>query len=612
MDKNYEHIDHLAKEALSNLEVPFNPSDWASMEAALHQAELMAGEEMDSLVRNSIGQSEHPELAPDFAALEADLFAAEVEAGEGLDSMVRNSIGQSEHPELAPDWSEMEAALDKADVAAGEEMDALVRKTIGKMEVAEVAGWAALAASLDKIDALEPQNIDATVKEAIGDMEAPYNDAEWQAMEQELTEDMLARQRTYFIKGVEILLVILSIYTLFQFVDFRMPVSKPNPVTKPATTEPVATLENTTTNSILNKKVTEENASVDTDKTTTVLTEKENHLNTTTTIASAATKEEASVVQNIIPPAPPASQTLNGENSDQAKFIPVAVKEEAPEKSPTPEIFIPKAENKKAIIAAVQQPKNFFPSTSIPNWNAQIISPETGLNLFSLMTDNPESKQHVVRKFSIGILASPDFNRVSNHAFSGSTASHNEIGYSLGLNAEYQLNSKFGLGLGALYSKKNYTPLLSEDILIESAGAEIAGFGRIVNAAELEIIEIPVYAKMTMTETPGLKTFAVFGGSSHFVIKSNYDTETVNTLPGASARVVFRDLVVNDEEGLLEGGNFNSNHFYTANLGIGIEKKLNRVILFTQPTYRIGFGKVGPNDHNISTFSILGGFRIGF
>ena len=87
------------------------------------------------------------------------------------------------------------------------------------------------------------------------------------------------------------------------------------------------------------------------------------------------------------------------------------------------------------------------------------------------------------------------------------------------------------------------------------------------------------------------------------------------TLPDGNVAVSETSSKKNFAGGILAGGSFIENRYFTANLGIGVERKFNpRWSLFSQPTYQhqlLSQG-LGPNNDRINTLSILTGARVTF
>ena len=68
-------------------------------------------------------------------------------------------------------------------------------------------------------------------------------------------------------------------------------------------------------------------------------------------------------------------------------------------------------------------------------------------------------------------------------------------------------------------------------------------------------------------------------------------------------------------DGLFEGGNLVDNRFYTANIGLGLERYLTpRWSVFVQPVYQYQFIKdgIGPNNDRFHTMSIQLGAKSSF
>lgn len=112
--------------------------------------------------------------------------------------------------------------------------------------------------------------------------------------------------------------------------------------------------------------------------------------------------------------------------------------------------------------------------------------------------------------------------------------------------------------------------------------------------------------------------YGLAGLSAHIVLSAEYaKRETTYGNPNIFARIEADDNAIIDKKvfdgGLLDGGELERNHYFTANFGVGAEYGLSsRWALFMQPTYQHYITKsgIGPSKDQISNLSILTGVKV--
>ena len=189
-------------------------------------------------------------------------------------------------------------------------------------------------------------------------------------------------------------------------------------------------------------------------------------------------------------------------------------------------------------------------------------------------------------------------------------------GYQAGVTIGFK-NKNIEVVTGGIYSRKDYEPRIPTEYLRNLPGPPIAvKFDRI----QLNMLEIPLNFRYTYLNKTRWKFYAQTGTSLHIALLADYDRSNISDLfllaaPGEpTPKLEEKEF----KDGLLEGGSFEENSYFTANLGLGTEYLLNpRWSIFMQPSVKAympsGFNNgLGPNLDRISSFSIVTGARVTF
>jgi len=184
----------------------------------------------------------------------------------------------------------------------------------------------------------------------------------------------------------------------------------------------------------------------------------------------------------------------------------------------------------------------------------------------------------------LGAMSSADLNYIktpSTSQYKDNDYQQYQLGYGGGITIDLNYE-KLTLSTGLIYRRINYYP--QEEINI--AGSFANGYqSHIFDAVNLNLLTIPMNLQFQMNDA---------------------DRKwKLHAITGASLNIL----------GLFEGGTFERNHYFTANLGIGVERFISpRWSLFIQPVYQHEvFGKnLGINRDRIHTFSVQIGAKSTF
>lgn len=165
--------------------------------------------------------------------------------------------------------------------------------------------------------------------------------------------------------------------------------------------------------------------------------------------------------------------------------------------------------------------------------------------------------------------------------------------------------NEFFTGIG--YSEKFYDPLLSELIKISDSF-----YNRDYTLEKYDIIHLPAHYKRHLGDSHKLHAYAFGGVSMNFVIYTDYEQQDnlrrgqPRSKQNIDIRASYDDT---GDKGLLEGGYYKDNIYFTADAGIGLEKQFNRIKLFVESQYKRNLfsSQLGPRKVKLSSLS----FNIG-
>lgn len=200
---------------------------------------------------------------------------------------------------------------------------------------------------------------------------------------------------------------------------------------------------------------------------------------------------------------------------------------------------------------------------------------------------------------------------------------------------------RWEVGTGLAYNHKEYSP---EQVSV-LFGNSVDGFNMEgLTNIELNTFQIPLQVKYDVKQTPKWHFYAASGVSLHIITQANYDVKSTMASQlniGNSSTISKNEYQLSAfqldrfrkyarpsspqsdklkekkfADGWMSGGNFRENSYYTANIGLGVERHLDeRWSVFVQPTYRqnVPFisGGIGPNQDQISTLEVVIGAKVG-
>ncbi|MFK8101837.1 MAG: hypothetical protein AB8G15_04915 [Saprospiraceae bacterium] len=499
---------------------------------------------------------------------------------------------------------------------------------------------------LDSNPATEPEledlYFDGVVHDKLNEMEVPYQESHWQLMSQKLDDAFSWRRKIYKYKVIELALMSLAIFTFVQFMTNHEQQARPieNQTNKASVEMPKAQLVPTTTEDVETIALTNADAASTKESQQLVKQGK----------ANASKAENLSIVSKASTSS--STPSIIGTNPSPTTTAPLASFKQFAElpkvstKLLTPVTVVPQdkktnSSQQQYLSQSNTQSETLFPAleknaanlSNAPERFSQDILPIGKQALLPLVANEkqmqeknlaytlPKLKQTGLR---FGMFSTMDYNYVLTPydvLFENEAGIRTAIGYSAGFSLGFRF-TRFELETGASFAVNKYTQNLSEIVGLGN-GLEYLLIDELKDI-ELNVLKVPLNLRYTFAKFGKWHTYVLSGFFLYMAIQANYDRQQT-FLTNASARG-FNNFKANLDEplaldnkkypdGLLEGGNFMENSYFTTNLGLGIEHILSpRWSLFFQPSYhhfiQISEERLGPNKDRINTFSISAGAKV--
>jgi len=219
-----------------------------------------------------------------------------------------------------------------------------------------------------------------------------------------------------------------------------------------------------------------------------------------------------------------------------------------------------------------------------------------------------------------GMLLAGNYNSIftpSDDVLNVSAYRNSGLGYGAGFTMGFEFD-KIEIHTGFIYKGYQYVPL----------GREIVGNTRVgvyslrLNEININTLEIPLQIRYHFYDKNDWNLYAGAGATMGLVFQANYflTTDEVRSpnqelgARSASAHIANSDLhqdkIYND--GAFEGGTFNQNQFYTADLSIGAELKLTKrwgIFMEHSYQYTLPSNFKSPNNDKINHYNVYLGVR---
>ncbi|MEL6865678.1 MAG: hypothetical protein AAFP19_14720 [Bacteroidota bacterium] len=491
-----------------------------------------------------------------------------------------------------------------------------------------VGDWDLMSERLDaewaKPD-LEEVYLDGVAYENLTNLAPPYNPSHWKLMSERLDAEYSLRLKLYKYKITEVALMLLAIFTLLQYVPLHQELGQLAKIGKKNTQQELAIVPSTTTDATLAEKTIQADLSTtqvqerfaDT-QSAQVPTNQSQQISSNVALASTgasdaitATIQEEAHVDN----SPTTAKAANhSENSDD------------PWDNSVDLLPIKKATLSQLLPEGIASQAGLTLQPGISDWATMptISSPRLALDETTPALPNQSDQLHQKKtRLRIGMFASTEANYIMTpYNTSSLLPSYDQffLGYGGGLSVSFQFN-RWEIETGGVFSSMYYTP---ERYRVSISGEFEEGFSSIgFKDAQLEILRIPLNLSYTFFQKNRWNIYAMTGATVNAAIYTNYDLQEVypgsrnsfsaSPIPGPPDGGVS---IVQEEKarykGYFESGSLEDNLYFSANIGLGIERVMSRRwSIFVQPLYQHTLkGKgFGPNEDRFNHLSTYFGVR---
>lgn len=579
MDYN-KKIDDIIRKAIEDKDTPFEAQHWQQFEQQLDASDLTDGN-----------------------TKEVDAFDGALAQGlSALDS------------EIPSDWSTFENLLDTDQVESPFD-DAIVAGLTAATAVTS-PDWSAFTDILSEAEAndLTADNniVDQKAQENLENYEAPYNPENWILMREKLAEEFSLRRRLIRYKVAEISLMLLAIFTLFNYlpknelgklkviekVKERLIKKTDKPTAKKEVALKLPTIKEKGTNEFVPPL---EITLLPTGNTTNyiavgkpvyVIAEAptSNFSSFSTIIPPAITEkaEEAQLEANAmsIPPVEDKKGLFSWLNKEKSKKD--KKKEETAQELINPgSILLASLSTKQAeAVVSSQKEKDLTPSKPKINNKAVRLGMFTSLDLFGVYSPYDRFfnyRPDVVYSSNAGGGIMIDFQRARTHIL-----------------------------VGGAYMPKYFTPNLSDEIYGSFFTAYVS---EEFESIQLDVLHIPFELRYDFIQKSKWRVYGMAGMSANVVLNTVYridEKASVYARAMPSAEEMEREEKSNIYaktflNGAAEGGNFRDNTFLSVQLGFGFERFISqRWSIFFEDSYQQQFSRnpIGPNENSFRTMSL--------
>ncbi len=183
---------------------------------------------------------------------------------------------------------------------------------------------------------------------------------------------------------------------------------------------------------------------------------------------------------------------------------------------------------------------------------------------------------------------------------------------------------RWELETGIIYTAKQYH---ARRVFYLTGSVTKGFFGEGITDIEMNIVAVPLTFRYDLSNRRGWRTYAGIGITGQTVLESNFAiagqeafrSSKFNPDPAAfeNPGVEKRSGLKNKDlsGGLLQGGGFADNTFFTTTASIGLERHFLRGwSFFVQPSYHYSFlyllHGLGPDNERLHTFSVYSGVRV--
>ena len=514
------------------------------------------------------------------------------------------------------------------------DFDQFIKKSMEHLKDDTPSDWSAMEHKLNmKSDSelsseMEDIYLDGVAYDHLRDLQEPYEPANWDKMSARLDEEYAYRRKVVITKSLEILVVLLLIWTGINFFPNKKIIKTPtqpvaekkvapttpqhlsseilsssNTATSNNTITTSKTITSTSSNSILADNLTSSN------NASTAPTEVNINATSITNenpffypVENFSLENENSTVENV-PSIESRSMTLDNGNSDDLKSL--------------------EAYNDALLSQSAEAKQGGILKTTL----LAIISPLKSLKpSFLKSTESKEvdlEKMLALRKakskgLMVSMFGSSDFNHISTLRYNEDLRTNenirrNDFGYGGGITLAFHAK-KLLVETGLVYHFIRYQQVPNT---VQFGNFNNGYFEQQWEEAEINLIQIPLHFQYRIYQRKRWNLYGLAGASLNVAVQNNFafqetDLLATNRRSQNGSKNNFANQAPN-YNGVFEGGDLATNSYLSANFGFGIERYFSyRWSMFIQPVYRYNFflDGIGPESDLLHSGSIQLGTKV--
>lgn len=412
--------------------------------------------------------------------------------------------------------------------------------------------------------------IDEMVRDSIGEYEMAFDSADWDAMEEHLETDNQVRRKLYATKAIEACLMLVTVWTIMQFVEMDNSASyQPTLIEHQEKLPPAIDSEQ-----IIPLETDENLQDVNSEKN--IQQQKEwNLLLKNVPIANSALKTvETTTIEAHVDRIIQVNDNKESKNIDFKKII--DQDNATPIASLAPKMF---DVNDKVFLKRIDLGLDQEDGIQKEKAHKYRIAGHFGTNVFNKLIQDESSYLRT---------ASSDNQKVFNI-----------LG---GVIIDRQLKEKLRIETGAIlaYQKNEVT----------SSSIGLVTYSESMSTISTSSIEIPVNVLYEICRNEKNAIYVLGGLSNYLRLSVGKEYDYSNQANQTNSDPMVLDNTVERIDGLLMTKEMPDNHYASVNVGAGYERKLNkRLSLFAQATFKRSFGKIGVDQDDMAIVSLSAGVK---
>ncbi len=601
----------------------------------------MENEYLDKVIKAHLEQYDAGEPGNTWATLQNQLDTA---SDSSFDDSIKNKLNNLEEVYDAATWTSLAAALNQVDtgLAIDELIDSKAKSALENIDTNyDPSTWDVLENKIQLEEDLSnieiPEEVDLAAYSSLDNLTVPYDESNWDKFQNKLDREFVLPYTLLFkYKFAELSLLLLFLLGVSQF----MPLKKANKIFKKENIEILAEqkiddqheMNQNSEMSILPKLVEkrdlEQKNLADNNQAVDSSFESTETKNTLLSSSKVNKDSDQIIVKNDV---------LNNSNLNSLSELSdfnsgPGLKAKSLSTSPSIKSnVIAKAKTLLSKNEAILDSNPF--EEKIQGQEAledQFISSPNLLKAaaISMLSDGSDEiiPNCIVCKNPVSLLrwrmsaqVNADYNYIMtpyDKALSVKSYQHAALGYGAGLATSLGLG-RWDIELGANYVSRKYTP----KPISEKVGNILDGYLSFeLDKIELNLLNVPLHIRYYFKTEKKTEVFISGGASLNIAMQANYykkaEFASRQRTPNLSkADQLLDGTLINTQKiyslGLLDGGSFLENRYFTADLGLGFERKIShRYSIFGQANYQHFLDNgIGPNKDRFNSVSLSAGAR---